>query len=273
MRFDIAGDPVEVLPAAYRPRPRQLQPRRAARVEHRRWARSWAACDGPIRRQGRTDMDWFEGITGFRERPYAETRDALSVVDGRLHAHGRDRGVAVGTLTLPSLAELRAEAAPSGRGPAAAFDRRGRRARHAPRAGEPGRPVPGRVAVQHAGDGRPRCDARARRDRLRGRSHAGAGLRGGGRRRHDLPQLPRARGGRARPDAGAADRRECRPPGRPGAAPRPRGETPWSDEQRLRPAHRGEPRRRRARLWRAPTRPRATCCAACCGSGCTAMSR
>ena len=56
-------------------------------------------------------MDWFEGITGFRERPYAQTRDALSVVDGRLHAHGRDRGVAVGTLTLPSLAELRAEAA------------------------------------------------------------------------------------------------------------------------------------------------------------------
>lgn len=56
-------------------------------------------------------MDWFEGITGFREKPYAETRDALSVVDGRLHAHGRDRGVAVGTLTLPSLAELRAEAA------------------------------------------------------------------------------------------------------------------------------------------------------------------
>lgn len=56
-------------------------------------------------------MDWFEGITGFREKPYAQTRDALSVVDGRLHTHGRDRGVAVGTLTLPSLAELRAEAA------------------------------------------------------------------------------------------------------------------------------------------------------------------
>ena len=56
-------------------------------------------------------MDWFEKITGFREKPYAETLAALSVIDGRLHAHGRDSGVAVGTLTLPSLAELQAEAA------------------------------------------------------------------------------------------------------------------------------------------------------------------
>ena len=61
-------------------------------------------------------MDWFEGITGFREKPYAETRDALSAVDGCLHAQGRDCGVAVGTLTLPSLAELRAEAAVPGAG-------------------------------------------------------------------------------------------------------------------------------------------------------------
>ena len=57
------------------------------------------------------DMDWFEQITGFREKAYAETRAALSEVNGRLHAYGQDRGVAVGTLTLPSLAELRAEAA------------------------------------------------------------------------------------------------------------------------------------------------------------------
>ncbi len=42
----------------------------------------------------------------------------LSVVDGRLHADGRDRGFAVGALTLPSLAELRARTSglrPSGR--------------------------------------------------------------------------------------------------------------------------------------------------------------
>jgi hypothetical protein len=56
-------------------------------------------------------MDWFEKITGFAEKSYAETQAALSVVGGRLHAHGRDRGVVVGTLTLPSLAELRGEAA------------------------------------------------------------------------------------------------------------------------------------------------------------------
>lgn len=52
-------------------------------------------------------MDWFERLTGFREGPYAETQARLSVADGRLT--GGDRGYAVGTLTLPSLAELRAD--------------------------------------------------------------------------------------------------------------------------------------------------------------------
>lgn len=52
-------------------------------------------------------MDWFERLTGFHEGPYAETRDRLAVVDGRLR--GGERGYAVGTLTLPSLAELRVE--------------------------------------------------------------------------------------------------------------------------------------------------------------------
>ena len=54
-------------------------------------------------------MDWFERLTGFRERPYAETQARLAVVDGRLQ--GGERGYAVGTLTLPSLAELRSETA------------------------------------------------------------------------------------------------------------------------------------------------------------------
>ena len=61
-------------------------------------------------------MDWFERLTGFRERPYAETQARLAVVDGRLQ--GGERGYAVGTLTLPSLAELRSETAyfqPNGR--------------------------------------------------------------------------------------------------------------------------------------------------------------
>ena len=52
-------------------------------------------------------MDWFERLTGFREGPYEETQGRLSVVDGRLRARGTDRGFAVGTLTLPSLSDLR----------------------------------------------------------------------------------------------------------------------------------------------------------------------
>ncbi|GJE59015.1 hypothetical protein [Methylobacterium trifolii] len=55
-------------------------------------------------------MDWFERLAGFREGPYAQTQAALSVVDGRLRCRGTDRRFAIGTLTLPSLAELRAEA-------------------------------------------------------------------------------------------------------------------------------------------------------------------
>ena len=54
-------------------------------------------------------MDWFERLTGFQEGPYAETQARLAVVDGRLQ--GGERDYAVGTLTLPALAELRSETA------------------------------------------------------------------------------------------------------------------------------------------------------------------
>ena len=54
-------------------------------------------------------MDWFERLTGFREGSYTETQSKLAVVDGRLQ--GGKRGYAVGTMTLPSLAELRRETA------------------------------------------------------------------------------------------------------------------------------------------------------------------
>ena len=54
-------------------------------------------------------MDWFERLTGFREGSYTETQSRLAVVDGRLQ--GGKRGYAVGTMTLPSLAELRRETA------------------------------------------------------------------------------------------------------------------------------------------------------------------
>lgn len=56
-------------------------------------------------------MNWFERITGFREGPYAQTQAALSLRDGRLHGRGARHTFGVGTLTLPSLADLRSETA------------------------------------------------------------------------------------------------------------------------------------------------------------------
>ncbi|WP_342163479.1 hypothetical protein [Methylobacterium sp. SD21] len=56
-------------------------------------------------------MDWFERLTGFREAGYRETQARLRVVDGRLVREGTGESYAVGTLTLPSLGELRAAAA------------------------------------------------------------------------------------------------------------------------------------------------------------------
>ncbi len=62
-------------------------------------------------------MDWFERLTGFREGTYDDTLERLSLVGGRLSCDGSAGGRAVGTLTLPSVAELRAEASSAtGRG-------------------------------------------------------------------------------------------------------------------------------------------------------------
>jgi hypothetical protein len=52
-------------------------------------------------------MDWFERLTGFREASYGKTQARLRLVDGRLAREGSGESYAVGTLTLPSLAELR----------------------------------------------------------------------------------------------------------------------------------------------------------------------
>lgn len=49
-------------------------------------------------------MDWFERITGFKESSYDETRERLSIVDGRLHSSGSSRTWGVGVLETPSLA-------------------------------------------------------------------------------------------------------------------------------------------------------------------------
>jgi hypothetical protein len=54
---------------------------------------------------------WFEGLFGFRERSYDETRKNLEVVGTTLRSRINQRSYAVGTLTTPSLRELRDEAA------------------------------------------------------------------------------------------------------------------------------------------------------------------
>ncbi|GJE57739.1 hypothetical protein [Methylobacterium thuringiense] len=56
-------------------------------------------------------MDWFERLTGFRESSYARTQAHLRLIDGRLIRQDSGEGFAVGTLTLPSLSELRVAAA------------------------------------------------------------------------------------------------------------------------------------------------------------------
>ena len=55
-------------------------------------------------------MDWFERLTGFKEASYTETQARLSVAGDHLQSAGSNRRFAVGTFTLPSLAELRVAA-------------------------------------------------------------------------------------------------------------------------------------------------------------------
>lgn len=86
-----------------------------------------------------------------------ETKSRLRLVDGRLIGKGRGESYAVGTFTLPSAAKLRVAAA--------AVHRPGRlrlgivegdvRALHWG-IRQPRRAIPGRLVVQHAGDGRAR---------------------------------------------------------------------------------------------------------------------
>ncbi|KMO11413.1 hypothetical protein [Methylobacterium indicum] len=55
-------------------------------------------------------MDWFERLTGFREMDYAETQARLRISEARLVQERTGDRFAIGTLTLPSVAELRASA-------------------------------------------------------------------------------------------------------------------------------------------------------------------
>ncbi|MGH1570996.1 hypothetical protein ACRAWG_10300 [Methylobacterium sp. P31] len=65
----------------------------------------------PTIREYSTPADnWFERLTGFPETTYEETKQRVSVVDGRLHSDATRRSYGVGTFELPSLSELRARA-------------------------------------------------------------------------------------------------------------------------------------------------------------------
>ncbi|TXM97745.1 hypothetical protein FV242_30800 [Methylobacterium sp. WL64] len=56
-------------------------------------------------------MDWFERLIGFGETGYGETRARLCMVGDRLIREGTGESFGVGTLTLTSVAELRAAVA------------------------------------------------------------------------------------------------------------------------------------------------------------------
>jgi hypothetical protein len=61
-------------------------------------------------------MDWFERLTGFGEDGYESTRDRLVVDDGELVSTVNGNRYGIGTLSLPTLAELRSKVtAPAGR--------------------------------------------------------------------------------------------------------------------------------------------------------------
>ncbi len=55
-------------------------------------------------------MNWFERLTGFKERSYAETQAMLEARDRRLHSKVNGRSFGIGQLELVSLAELRERA-------------------------------------------------------------------------------------------------------------------------------------------------------------------
>ena len=183
-------------------------------------------------------MDWFERITGFPEGPYEETQAELSVVDGRLRRHGAGYSYGVGTLSLPSLAELRSQALVARRsGPLRLSIAEGEvRALHR-------RPENRGTLVQVASqfnllemvgpDISPEDGvARYAGDPTQGPACAMAA--GGG---DNLPQLPRVSRGRVRADGEPADRRAGRPRRRAGEAARRASARPLRDAQRLRVAN------------------------------------
>ena len=52
-------------------------------------------------------MSWFERLTGFPERGYAQTQAQLQVVGNRLQSRVNGRSWQIGHLETPSLGQLR----------------------------------------------------------------------------------------------------------------------------------------------------------------------
>ena len=106
--------------------------------------------------------DWFHDLMGFKELPYEETRANLEVAGTTLRSQVNNHSYAVGVLETPSLAELRDRAASivdSLAGTLRVSNVVGDVGRPASRSGQPARAVPGRVAVQPAGDDGAGCHA------------------------------------------------------------------------------------------------------------------
>ena len=55
-------------------------------------------------------MDWFETLTGFREKSYGDTRAKLAVEGNRLRSLVNGKSYGIGELELVSLATLRERA-------------------------------------------------------------------------------------------------------------------------------------------------------------------
>ncbi|MFO1079321.1 MAG: hypothetical protein U1E23_01655 [Reyranellaceae bacterium] len=133
-------------------------------------------------------MDWFEHLTGFPERDYADTRRQLEIDGHRLRSRVNGRAWMIGTLELPSLANLR-ERVRAGQGPAGRLQVRtlsgDARALH--RAPE----FAGALFQVASQFNMLEMVGRGWRRPLRARPDPGPGLRHRGRRRHDLSQLLR----------------------------------------------------------------------------------
>ena len=159
-------------------------------------------------------MDWFEALTGFRERSYAETRAKLKVEGSRLHSVVNGKNYGIGDLELVPLQTLRervkSAAGPRGRLKVSIARGDVRKMHHSPEnAGALFQVASQFNLLEMVG---PSVTPEDGITRYKERPHPGSGVRNCRRRSHDLPQLFRP--GRWQPwsDGGASARRigRCR---------------------------------------------------------------